>query len=401
MGRQFLGKMMVSNLVNIAIDATNLRRGGGVTHIVELLAALEGRDFGVGKVVVFCGSLLASKLSNNSSVDVRVPPDLDAGFLRRLIWQRFHLARVAREAGCDVLFVPGGVFSTSFRPIVTMSRNLLPFEYRELRRYGFSWMAVKLILLRFLQTRSMRKANGVIFLTEYAKKTVSAVVGNYEGMTDIVPHGMNSRFDFQPKPQKEINSYSVHNPFRVIYVSVVEPYKHQWKVVEAVAKLRKSGAPVVLDLVGPFYEPSLKKLKRVINELDPGGDWVKYHGAVDYKELDKFYAGADLGVFASSCENMPNILVETMAAGLPVACSRMGPMSEILGDSGLYFDPEDSDSIEACISRFVHDPALRAEKAEQSYARSKVYSWTLCAERTFGFLNKVGRCTNSMRKDSL
>lgn len=375
--------------INVGVDATNLRRGGGVTHIVELLSALDGKPSGINKVIVFCGSQLALKLPTNDWIDIRTPAALDRGFLHRLIWQKTQLSKSMKEAGCDVLFVPGGVFSTSFSPVVTMSRNLLPFEFRELRRYGVSWMAAKLLLLRLLQSRSVRKANGVIFLTEYARKTVGAVVKSMEGMVEIIPHGMNSRFDFSPKSQLNIDCYSDVNPYRIIYVSVVEPYKHQWNVVKAVAKIRQEGIPVFLDLVGPAYGPSLRQLNRVIEELDPVGEWVKYHGAVDYKELNQFYAAADLGVFASSCENMPNILVETMASGLPVACSNRGPMREILGDSGLYFDPEDISDITSCLSAYLCKPDLRAEKANSSYVDSKRYSWELCAERTFQFLSKV------------
>ncbi|WP_153161456.1 glycosyltransferase family 1 protein [Zoogloea sp. 1C4] len=375
--------------INVGVDATNLRRGGGVTHIVELLSALDGKPSGVNKVVVFCGSQLAKKLPTNNWIDIITPAALDRGFLHRLIWQKTQLSKSVKKAGCNVLFVPGGVFSTSFSPVVTMSRNLLPFEFRELSRYGVSWMAVKLLLLRLLQSRSIRKANGVIFLTEYARKTVGAVVKSMDGMVEIIPHGMNSRFDFSPKSQFNVENYSDRSPYKIIYVSIVEPYKHQWNVVEAVARIRQEGIPVFLDLVGPAYSPSLQKLNRVIEELDPAGEWVKYHGAVDYNELNQFYANADLGVFASSCENMPNILVETMASGLPVACSNRGPMREILGDSGLYFDPENISDITSCLRTYLCDAELRAEKAKSSYQDSKRYSWELCAKRTFQFLCKV------------
>ena len=54
---------------------------------------------------------------------------------------------------------------------------------------------------------------------------------------------------------------------------------------------------------------------------------------------------AHLFVFASSCENMPNTLVEAMASGLPIACSDRGPMPEILRDGGTYFDPENEVTI--------------------------------------------------------
>ena len=83
--------------------------------------------------------------------------------------------------------------------------------------------------------------------------------------------------------------------------------------------------------------------------LDPDGDFITYKGTVPHEQLNAHYAAANLCVFASSCENMPNILLEGMASGLPIACSNRGPMSEILGDAGLYFDPEVVDSIAEAI----------------------------------------------------
>jgi glycosyltransferase involved in cell wall biosynthesis len=51
---------------------------------------------------------------------------------------------------------------------------------------------------------------------------------------------------------------------------------------------------------------------------------------------------------------MPNILLEAMAAGLPIACSNRGPMPEVLGTAGLYFNPENPAEI-ACAIRTVID----------------------------------------------
>src|SRR6185295_7433551 len=124
-------------------------------------------------------------------------PMLDRSLPARLYWQRVKLPQLAREH-CDCLFVPGGSFNGAFRPFITMSRNMLPFESAEWRRYGFSWMAAKMFLLRFSQSRSLRNADGVIFLTEYARSVVARTAGldaaGRNGAQLVVPHGVNSRF---------------------------------------------------------------------------------------------------------------------------------------------------------------------------------------------------------------
>ena len=45
-------------------------------------------------------------------------------------------------------------------------------------------------------------------------------------------------------------------------------YKHQWHVADAIAQLRKSGLPVVLDLVGPAYAPALERLNKTLDCID-------------------------------------------------------------------------------------------------------------------------------------
>ena len=375
----------------VGIDAANLRRGGGVTHLVELLSACEPASHGVARVVVWGSTQTLAKWYDRPWLEKVSPPALGGGLLQRTWWQRFQLSKSSRAANCSVLFVPGGSYAGTFRPVVTLSQNLLPFEWPELRRYGWASFTLKLLLLRLTQSQSFRKADGVIFLTEYARQTVLGVTGKLAGKTAIVPHGLNPRFQIAPKEQLPLAAYSAENPFRLLYVSIIDQYKHQWHVAEAVHALRSEGLPVVLDLIGPAYQPALARLQTVLDRLDPAGTWARYHGAIPYEDLHQMYGQADLGIFASSCENMPNILLETMAAGLPIACSNRGPMPEVLGDTGLYFDPEKPAGLAQAIRIFLHDPELRYTKAQAAFSRAQGYSWGRCATQTFDFLMEVGR----------
>jgi glycosyltransferase involved in cell wall biosynthesis len=102
--------------------------------------------------------------------------------------------------------------------------------------------------------------------------------------------------------------------------------------------------------------------------------------------LAGWYQRADAGVFASSCENMPNILLEMMAAGLPIACSSRGVMPEVFGDSGPTFDPEDVPSVVAALELLCLDTELRERSATQVHYRARTYTWERCAAATFEFL---------------
>ncbi len=375
----------------VGIDAANLRGGGGVTHLVELLRVAQPAAFGIDRVVVWGGKLTLNALDDHAWLDKRNPIALDKGLLKRTLWQRFRLSHAARNAGCDVLFVPGGSYAGDFHPVVNMSRNMLPFEWNELKRYGWSIFTLKLLLLRLTQSRTYKKTDGLIFLTDYARQAVVGVTGALQAKTSTIPHGLNPRFNQAPKPQRAISDYDENNPYRVLYVSIIDQYKHQWIVVQAVATLRREGFPIVLDLVGPAYPPALKRLNETIAHLDADQSWVRYHGAIPFNELHLCYGQADLGLFASSCENMPNILLETMASGLPIACSNIGPMPEVLGGSGIYFDPVQSADIARALRELIESPQLRSQLAVSSYQRSQRYSWHRCADGTFEFLAMIAQ----------
>jgi glycosyltransferase involved in cell wall biosynthesis len=382
--------------ITVGIDATNLRGGGGVTHLVEFLRAAQPELYGVQRVVVWGGRLTLMAIDEKPWLSKSNPSALDQGLLKRTFWQRFHLSRAAFKEGCDLIFVPGGSYAGSFQPVVVMSQNLLPFEMIEMRRYGITFFTLKLFLLRITQLHSFRKANGIIFLTKYALEVVLRLTGKLHGETCIVPHGLNARFSSPPKIQKAINNYDDKNPYRILYVSVVDQYKHQWNVVEAIAILRQQGKPVELHLIGSAYEPAMDRLNEVIARFDIDKHWVRYHGAIPFQELHHHYSNADLGLFASSCENMPNILLETMASGLPIACSNRGPMPEMLERAGLYFNPENPHEIAKAVCELIDSPQLRSQLAKLSYQISQKYSWQRCADETFLFLKKVA--TEYIRK---
>jgi len=98
------------------------------------------------------------------------------------------------------------------------------------------------------------------------------------------------------------------------------------------------------------------------------------------------YKDSDLFIFASTCENMPNILIEAMTAGLPIVCSDKQPMPEFLKDGAMYFDAKNSNSIENAIESMIRNIEQRKELAEKSKSYSTKFSWEKCANETFNFI---------------
>jgi len=374
--------------VILGIDASNIRSGGGVTHLVELLRIASPTANGFSRVIVWSGQQTLNQIEDRPWLVKSHQEWLDRSLPWRVFWQRFRLSALARAANCRLLFIPGGSFAGNFRPYVTMSRNLLPFEWRELLRSGWSPITLKIYLLRLSQTRTFHKAGGLIFLTEYAKNVVMGAIKKTDAITTTIPHGIDDHFKYLPKKQLPIDSYSTENPFRLIYVSHVVRYKHQWHVAEAVAHLYAQGYPVILDLAGA-QGSAMPRLRSTLEALDPQGKFIRYLDAIPYKDIHSIYHQADLCLFASSCENMPNTLLEGMAAGLPIACSNRGPMPEMLGDAGVYFDPEKPHDIARALKELLDSHDLRSRLAHTSFDRAQAYSWSRCASDTFKFLSDV------------
>jgi len=376
--------------MKICIDASNLRRGGGRTHLIEFLTHIEKTNSDL-HIDVWGSNETLSLLPNRNFISKKNHKYLDKSLPYRIYFQKFCLDKIAKENQIDVLFVPGGSYSGNFKPVVTMCRNMLLFEWDELKRYFPSIFFFKLLALRIIQKRSFNNADGLIFLTKYAQDIVSKHIRKKITIAKI-PHGLNDRFQMVPRQQRDINICSKENPFKILYVSTIDKYKHQENLIKAISSLRNElDWNLSLILVGSAYPPSLKTLKKEIEAQNSNVSWVDYKGSIPFDSLHNEYEKADLGVFASSCENLPNTLIEMMGAGLPIASSNFGPMKEVLKDGGEYFDPTSNESIKNAVKRLIEDPSKRDISASKAFLYAKDYNWVVTSEKTIEFLESFSK----------
>ena len=135
----------------IGIDATNIRAGGGVTHLKELLRSVDVEKHDIEKIVIWSSKFTLNEIDEIPWLKKCSAPVMEQNYLKRALWQYKKLNRKLIEEQCDILFVPGGSFTTKFRPVVTMSQNLIPFELTELYRYGLSLLTIRFIFLRSIK----------------------------------------------------------------------------------------------------------------------------------------------------------------------------------------------------------------------------------------------------------
>jgi glycosyltransferase involved in cell wall biosynthesis len=80
-------------------------------------------------------------------------------------------------------------------------------------------------------------------------------------------------------------------------------------------------------------------------------------------------------------------VLEAMASGVPVICSRIEPLTEVAGDATFFVDPYDHEDIAHGIAALLKDTALREKMIEKGLARAKKFTWEATALTTLDFLN--------------
>jgi glycosyltransferase involved in cell wall biosynthesis len=370
-------------MTTVGIDASRNRSGGARSHLTGILGAVDPRDHGVSQVHVWSYQGMLDALPEQPWLVKHAPAPLQSSLFSEAWWQLTKMPSAARAAGCDVVLSLDAGTIGRFSPSVVMSRDMLSFEPTEIVRYApLSKMRARLVALRYLQVNSLKRASGALFLTRYAADVIQGYSGRLPNVR-IIPHGISEKFR-AARPRGDWAAGK--GEIQCVYVSNADLYKHQWHVVRAFGQLRAAGLPLRLRLVGGRTGRGSALIDEAVRDVDPRGAFIEVTEPLPHAAIPEQLAAADLFVFASSCENMPNTLVEAMAGGLPIACAKRGPMPEILQDGGTYFDPEDPASIAGAVRELITDPALRLSLAARAYELASAYSWRRCAAETWKYL---------------
>ncbi|MEM5539115.1 glycosyltransferase family 1 protein [Olleya sp. AS48] len=377
--------------MRLGIDASNIGGGGGITHLTEILKSIATSNqlMDVKAIVVFSSDKVLKEIGDYSFLTKVSFPELNQGLVQRVKFQMLNYDQEIKKH-CDILFSLTGDYTGGFKPIVGMSRNMLLYERDIWREIKKPKEVIRFWLNFKKQQRCFNNASGIIFISNYAKQYANNVLNIDKKKQIIIPHGVSPQFKGEVKVQQAITEYSLNKPFNFLYVSTVHVYKNQWYVVQAISNLRKKGYPVTLTLVGGvIFKPAGKLLMQTIKAVDPENQFVINKGHIPYAEIAEEYKKASGIIFASNCENMPNILMESMASGVPIVCSNKQPMPEFLKENGFYFNPKEVKSIEDAIIDFLSKPKEREQMANNNLKEIKNYSWDKTAKQTISFINQV------------
>ncbi|MFC4209927.1 glycosyltransferase family 4 protein [Pedobacter lithocola] len=377
--------MINNKIIKIGIDASRNRSGGAKAHVIGLISDGDPAFHGIDEVHVWGFKSLLDSLPAKPWLFKHNPVELEESLLKQILWQCFKLQKEAKLNEIDILFTTDASTFSSFSPMVVMSQDLIQYEPGMMKIYGWGKARLSNIMKLIVQNKAMRSARGVIFLTKYSMNTVQKVTGILKNKV-VIPHGVGNLFKNTIHFPKE--NLSKQQAIKCVYVSNTEMYKHQWNVVKAIAGLRKKGFPIQLILAGGGNGASREMLNNEILNSDPSKEFVKIVEFVTPQQMPALLSNSDISIFASSCENLPVTLLESMAVGLPIASSNLGPMPEVLQDGGVYFDPMDHASIELAIEELIKNDDTRLQKAKKAKQLAESYSWTSCSNETWNFLVK-------------
>ena len=111
-------------------------------------------------------------------------------------------------------------------------------------------------------------------------------------------------------------------------------------------------------------------------------DRVIFTGAVPRAEIARLLGGVLAMVYNSICESFGLPLLEAMAAGVAVACSRLSAMIEVAGDAALTFDARSPAEIAAVLVQ-LRDPKVRTSLIARGQNRITHFgSWADAADQT-------------------
>ncbi len=153
------------------------------------------------------------------------------------------------------------------------------------------------------------------------------------------------------------NTVRPRSPLRIAFAGVLSPWKGLHVLVEAVLRVR--GA-CTLTVHGRTDEPMFQEYIDGVRRQAGADPRIEFPGPFDHGALDQVMADTDLLVVPSLWyENTPFVVLEAFEAGVPVAVSALGGMTEVVepGRNGFHFPAGDVEALASLIQGLVDDPS--------------------------------------------
>ncbi len=222
--------------------------------------------------------------------------------------------------------------------------------------------------LEIIKAKLIFRNAALVFPVSYAlQKGIEdyGIRGNFE----VVPNAVDTSVFYSPAPPKRIS-----NPKKILFVGLLVPVKGISILFQALAQLRQRRDDWQLDIVGdgPFREED----ERLADSLGLAPK-VTFHGLKTKGEVAGFMREADLLVLPSIWENLPCVVIEAMASGLPIVSTLTGGIAEIVNSGGGILVPpanpgELSNAIALVLQRIDEFDRVAICQKAQEYSLERV-----------------------------
>jgi alpha-1,3-rhamnosyl/mannosyltransferase len=377
---------MSDRRLHVGIDATTWANDRGFGRFTrEMVTALAARDSGFRYTLVFdrpwngplpdnVGVITAatSRSLNESAVG-------DSSRSPRYLWQ---MGRAVSNARFD-LFVFLAVYS--YFPLLARvpcvicyhdtTAERLPHLLFPTRLNHRLWQ-VKTALARWQTTRAMT-------VSQSSARDLEAILRIPKHKIDVVTEAANPVFrviDDRAATESALARYGIAPGAELlVFVGGMNAHKNVLGLLKAMPRIVQDRPNVHLAIVGDtsgkgFWD-NVPELKAFVESHPPLPAHVHFTGYLDDSELVELLNGAAALVFPSLWEGFGLPAVEAMSCGVPVLASNRSSLPEVVGDAGLYFDPENVGEIAACVQRFLSHPDLRTRLKAAALARVKNFTW--------------------------
>ena len=223
--------------------------------------------------------------------------------------------------------------------------------------------------------RTMRNADYALYVTSEFLQRRYPTKGRMAAISDV---------ELQPLDEKTLdrrcnNTYK-NKIIRVGTAGALHvPYKGQRFVIEAIARLMRSGkAGFEYHLAGGG---DASELKRLVEKLKLQ-DRVFFDGMLPHEQMFQWLDALDVYVQPSLVESMPRAVIEAMSRGLPVVGSRVGGVPELLSDEYI-FQPKNSKAISEMLSALT--PERMEQMARQNFEKAKQFQKDVLEQKRFEF----------------
>jgi glycosyltransferase involved in cell wall biosynthesis len=219
----------------------------------------------------------------------------------------------------------------------------------------------------FLEGFAVPRFDGVICITNYTREAVEREVPK----TWVVPNAVDpsflelgqQRFSDGGSRPSTIDSRS---PCPIILcVANIDERKNQNAFIRALDPLAKK----ISFEVRFFGVCGASDYTREFRELIASRPWCHYGGMLGREELRSQFEQADVLALPTHEDNCPMVVLEAMAAGVPVMASKVGGIPDLIDGvrTGLFCDPCDPESFRAGVNRLLGESEFAQQVASAAH----------------------------------